>query len=85
VSVTATLRVDSYRLARAAAAAGVGIARLPQFFARPLVETGALVPLLERSSPRATLYAVHTSGHPAPPKIRTFIELLKEGLRGKLE
>jgi DNA-binding transcriptional LysR family regulator len=84
VSVNAALRVDSYRLARAACAAGVGVARLPQFFARPLVDDGALVPLLDRYSPRATVFAVHTSGHPAPPKIRAFLDLLRTTLRAKL-
>jgi DNA-binding transcriptional LysR family regulator len=77
VPVSGSLRVDSSRLARSAAINGVGIARLPQLLARPELEAGHLVPVLQGDWPKTTLYAVHASGSPAPPKIRAFIELLK--------
>ena len=81
VPVSGSLRVNSFRLARSAAVDGVGIARLPQLLARPELEAGHLVPLLPSDWPKTTLYAVHSSGAPAPPKIRAFIELLKTGMK----
>ena len=84
VVVKGALRVDSYRLARSAAAAGVGIARIPDIFAAPLVAEGELVPVLEKYWQRTVLYAVHAAGHPAPPKIRAFIELLREKMKKTL-
>jgi DNA-binding transcriptional LysR family regulator len=82
--VTCRLRVDSYRLARSGALDGLGIARLPSLFARELVKTGELVPVLEPAWTRTTLYAVHTAGQPAPVKIRAFIELLRGQFRDEL-
>ena len=84
VLVRGSLRVDSHRLARSAAAAGVGIARIPAVFAAPLVRDGELVPVLEKFWQRTTLFAVHASGHPAPPKIRAFIELLRVSIKRAL-
>jgi DNA-binding transcriptional LysR family regulator len=81
VPVTGALRVDSYRLACSAAAAGVGIALIPEVYARPLVQRNALQPLLEAFWPRTTLYAVHAAGKPAPPKIRAFLELLRTTMK----
>lgn len=84
VTVKGSLKVDSYRLARSVAAEGAGIARLPDVFAAPLVKEGALVPVLERYWQRTVLFGVHAAGHPAPPKIRAFIELLREGMKRSL-
>ncbi len=84
VNVKGSLRVDSYRLARSAAVEGVGVARLPDVFAAPLVRDGTLVPVLEKFWQRTVLYAVHAAGHPAPPKIRAFIELLKASMKRSL-
>ena len=81
VGVHGRLRVDSYRLARAAALAGVGIARIPDVFAKAAVESGDLVPILEKHWPRTVLYAVHTAGQPAPPKIRAFVDVLRSGMK----
>jgi DNA-binding transcriptional LysR family regulator len=82
VPVAGRLRVNNFRIARAAAASGLGIARLPSPYATPLVENGELVPVLERFAPRTELFAVHTAGRSAPPKIRAFIELLRAKLAG---
>jgi DNA-binding transcriptional LysR family regulator len=84
VSVQGRLRVNNHRLALAAAVAGLGIARLPAVFARPAVEAGALVPVLEKHAPRTELFAVHIAGHPAPPKIRAFIDLLRTTMKPRL-
>lgn len=85
VTVTGNLQVDSPRLARSACAAGLGIARLPSTYARELVAAKELVPVLERFWPKATLFAVHTAGHPAPPKIKAFIEVLRTSLSKRLD
>jgi DNA-binding transcriptional LysR family regulator len=83
-AVTGVLQTDSYRLARSAAAAGIGVARLPYIFAEPLLRTGELVPVLDKFSETMVIYAVHASGTPAPPKIRVFVELLRSAFAKKL-
>jgi DNA-binding transcriptional LysR family regulator len=85
IEVSDRLAVDSYAMARSACAAGVGIARMPSLYATSLVASGALVPVLERFWPRTTLYAVHATGQPAPPKIRTFVDLLRQAMRRRLD
>jgi DNA-binding transcriptional LysR family regulator len=84
VTVQGRLRVNNHRLALAAAVAGLGIARLPSVFARPAVEAGTLVPVLEKFAPRTELFAVHVAGRPAPPKIRAFIDLLRTTMKPRL-
>lgn len=84
VQVTPVLRVDSYRLARSAAVLGVGVVRLPHFNAQRLVESGELVPVLERYWPRISVYAVHAAGVPAPPKIRAFLDRAKKAFALRL-
>lgn len=84
VRVDGRLRVSSYRLARDAAAAGVGIARIPNVFARPFVDDGRLIPLLREHWQKNELYAVHMAGRPAPAKIRAFIELLRVAMKRHL-
>jgi DNA-binding transcriptional LysR family regulator len=79
------LATDSYALARAACIAGAGIARLPSLYAAPHVERGALVPVLERFWQRTVLFAVHAAGQPAPPKIRAFVDLVRDAMARRLE
>lgn len=80
VAVAGRLRVDSFRAVRAAAAAGAGVLRTAAFFAAPLVERGELVPVLREHWPRVPLFAVHAAGSPAPPKVRVFLDLLRDVL-----
>jgi len=84
-TVSGVLQTDSYRLAREAAVAGIGVARLPHVFAAPLVASGELVPVLEKYSETMVLYAVHAAGSPAPPKIRAFVEMLRAAFARKLK
>ena len=77
VAVTGRVRVDSFRVARDLAARGAGILWVARSFARPFVEDGRLVPVLERHWTATPIFAVHASGTPAPPKIRAFVELAK--------
>lgn len=77
LTVTGRVRVDNFRVARSLAARGCGVLQTASVFARPLVEAGELVPLLERHWTKTPLFAVHARGSPAPPKIRAFIDLAK--------
>lgn len=77
VAVGGRLRVDSFRLARALAVRGAGIVWIARTFARPFVDDGALVPILERHWTRTPVFAVHASGTPPPARIRAFIDLAK--------
>jgi len=55
---------------------GVGIGRLMDLLARPLVARGALVPLLQDhfASPRVPIYAVMLQERQRLPKIRACID-----------
>src|SRR5262249_34651079 len=59
VAVPGGVRVDSFRLARSLAVLGTGILRTARLFADPLVESGELVPILERFWTKTPLHAVH--------------------------
>lgn len=80
VNVNGRVRVDSFRLARALAVRGAGVVSVARTFASPFVESGELVPILERHWTRTPIFAVHAGGLPPPPKIRVFIELAKSAV-----
>lgn len=80
VRVTGRLRVDSFRIARDAAARGAGIVRVATVFASPLVAEGALVPLLERHWLEVPIFAVHAGPNPPPPRVRAFVELARKAV-----
>jgi DNA-binding transcriptional LysR family regulator len=66
----------------AAAIAGLGIARLPDFVAADALRSGALVALLERHrAPAAPIHAVWPDRRQQPPAARAFVELLAAALR----
>ena len=77
VTVNGRVRVDSFRLARSLAARGAGIVACAHVFAKPLLQGGELVPLLDRHWVDTPIFAVHARGSPPPPKIRAFIDLAK--------
>jgi len=78
IDVPSRIRVNDYRIAGALAASGAGIARLAKFYASGRVAAGELLPVLEAKWPHVSVFAVHTSVSPAPPKIRAFIELARQ-------
>ncbi|HEY1955977.1 MAG TPA: LysR family transcriptional regulator [Polyangiaceae bacterium] len=84
VAVAGRVRVDSFRLARTLAVRGAGIVSSALIFARPFIDSGELVPILERNWTKTPIYAVHASGVPAPPKIRAFIELARKAVARQL-
>ncbi|MDO8774734.1 MAG: LysR family transcriptional regulator [Burkholderiaceae bacterium] len=63
---------------------GVGIGRLMDLLARPLVASGALVPLLQDhfASPRVPIYAVMLQERQRLPKIRACIDYWAQWLAG---
>lgn len=66
---------DQGRLA--AAIAGLGIARLPDFWLTEALADGRLEPVLPTlDSPRQCVYALHPTGQFTPPKTRAFIDFL---------
>jgi DNA-binding transcriptional LysR family regulator len=83
VEVAGRVRVDSLRLARDVAAQGGGVVRTARIFAQPLVDSGELVPVLERYWIQTPLHAVHAGPNPPAPKVRMFIELAR-GAVGKV-
>jgi DNA-binding transcriptional LysR family regulator len=74
VPVSGRLRVDSFRVARDAAANGTGIVYVTAVFAEPLVQRGELLPVLERYWSRVDIFAVHAGPNPPPPHVRAFID-----------
>ena len=74
VVVRGRVRVDSFRVARDLAAAGGGVVRAARLLVDPLVESGALIPVLQRFWPSTPIHAVHAGPNPPTPKVRAFIE-----------
>ncbi|HEU4405386.1 MAG TPA: LysR substrate-binding domain-containing protein [Polyangiaceae bacterium] len=79
VAPPARLRTPSYALAREAAVGGLGVTRLPAFYAEGNVRRGALAPVLESWTPPETaLFALVPGGEAVAPKVRAFLALLGE-------
>lgn len=77
VAVTPRVEVNSPEVARAAALAGLGYARLPWFTARDAIASGRLVPLLEAYESRNTaIYAVYPHRRHLSGKVRAFVDFL---------
>jgi DNA-binding transcriptional LysR family regulator len=72
---------SAFPLLRAAALAGVGVALLPEYTARELIEQGALVRLLPQwASPQGIVHMVFTSRRGLLPGVRAVIDFLAEAL-----
>jgi DNA-binding transcriptional LysR family regulator len=75
ITVTGQIGGNDFSFVRAAAAAGAGIALLPQIFAEVL----PLLPVLPGYSQRgAALYVVHPSSRQVPAKVAAFRDFLVE-------
>ncbi len=71
------LRTNSLTFMRYMAKRGFGIARLPCFFAQPLVESGELEPVLQQYPvPSIALNALYPSRQHLNPKTRLFLDHL---------
>ncbi len=81
IPMRARLGANHFAVVHAATVAGLGIAWLPPYMARPDVETGRLIPILgEWALPTAPLYVVYPSSRGLTAKTRAFLDLLSERL-----
>lgn len=79
VEVHGSITLDHLNLMAEAAAAGMGIAYLPDLVAGPYLQQGKLVPLLSDWCPAGPGLCIYYPGHrhvPAP--LRAFLDVLKE-------
>ena len=79
VDVSGALTLDDLDLMADAAAAGLGIAYVPEWAARPYVERGALIVVLDDWCPWIPGLCLYYPGHRhVPPGLRAFIDMLRE-------
>jgi DNA-binding transcriptional LysR family regulator len=80
-------RTDNSAVILSLAQQGVGIARLMDLLAQPLVQSGALVPVLQDhfASSRVPIYAVMLQQRQRLPKIRACIDYWAEWLAGMVQ
>lgn len=77
VQVSPRVEVNSPDVARAAAVAGLGFARLPWFTARQALAEGRLLLLLEEYEPTGSaIYAVYPHRRHLSGKVRVFVDFL---------
>lgn len=83
VKLRPRLTVTSNDAAIEAALAGFGITRLLSYQVAREIDEGLLVPVLEAfEPPPIPIHIVHRSGLRSPAKLRAFIDLMAERLRG---
>jgi DNA-binding transcriptional LysR family regulator len=81
VSAEVRCNVNDPEAACEMVARGIGVGALPTFLANPLVETGALAPVLARlNAGKVSVYAVLPPGRLRIPLIREFLDGLKDEL-----
>jgi len=77
VPVVGRLEVNSPQAVRSAAIAGLGYATMPDFIARPALEDGTLVSVLEEFLPSGGgIFAVYPHRRYLPAKVRVFVDYL---------
>ncbi len=84
VAVTGRLEVNSPQSVRAAAVAGLGFATMPDFIARPALDDGTLVSVLDEFVPSGGgVYAVYPHRRYLPAKVRVFVDFLVQWFKAK--
>jgi len=80
VRMSGRLRFGDPYIVMAAALAGLGIARVPDFVAEDNLKNGSLVRLLEKYEPAApvTMYVVYPHARHLASKVRAFVDFLVE-------
>lgn len=74
-------RCNSGYAVASAAVAGLGLCQLPDFYVSGHLRSGALVPLLEDLAiPEEPIWAVYPDRQHLPPKVRIFIDMMREAL-----
>ena len=77
VPVTGRIEVNSPQAARSAAIAGLGFATFPDFIARPALDDGSLVELLDGYLPSGGgIFAVYPHRRYLPAKVRVLVDFL---------
>lgn len=77
VAVSGPIEVNSPLATLRAARAGLGVAMIPDFIARPYIETGELVSLFDDYLPKDRgIYAVYPHRRYLPAKVRAFVDFL---------
>jgi DNA-binding transcriptional LysR family regulator len=81
VQVAGNYRVDLAEAVRDAAMAGLGVAYIANYLLDKELQSGALIPLLPewRPSQKMAVHAVYARREHLDPKIRLFIDFLKQG------
>jgi DNA-binding transcriptional LysR family regulator len=83
IPVTPALVTSSTETLRAGALAGVGLTVIPRWAVTDVLETGALVRVLEDfPTPTSGLYAVYPSNRLIAPKVRRYVEHVVERMKG---
>lgn len=84
VPVTGPIEVNSPLAARAAAIGGLGFVLLPDFIARPAVESGELVAVLDDFVPKGGgIFAVYPHRRYLPAKVRVFVDFLAKWFKAE--
>lgn len=77
VAVTGNARMNNGMVECEMAAAGLGLAMAPTFYAAPYLRTGRLKRVLERYRlPELGIHAVYPARSRVPPKVRVFVDFL---------
>ncbi|NOI30436.1 LysR family transcriptional regulator [Vibrio coralliilyticus] len=81
ISVTGNYRVNNSEALLSATTQGLGIARLPDFIARPYLHSGELLQLLPQYvMPEKSIYALFPERDHMPIKLRVFLDFLTQKL-----
>lgn len=84
VAVSGPIEVNSPLATLRAARAGLGVAMIPDFIARPYIEAGELVSLFDDYLPKDRgIYAVYPHRRYLPAKVRAFVDYLHAWFRQK--
>lgn len=84
VAVPSRMEVNSPLTTRAAAIAGLGFAMMPDFVARPELESGRLVPVLEKwAQNNGGIYAVYPHRRYLPARIRVLVDYLVQWFKAQ--
>lgn len=82
--VKGVIEVNAPEMAKRAALAGIGIARIPEFAVRDEVNSGELVALLEGYMPaESDFYAVFPHRRHVPAKVRAFVDFMSNWFKNQ--
>jgi len=81
IRVTGNIHYNSGSALVDAALKGIGIVQLPDYYVSHLIDSGRLLPLLERfRAPDEGIWAIYPHNRQLSPKVRLLIDYLRKGL-----